>query len=382
MDVVATTHSFADAIEAAAPGMEAASRMDPQLAADMAGQGLFRQLVPEAYKGLQVHPQAFFDSLAAAAYHDGATGWCLMIGNTTGLLSASLAPEWAQTIYGDHPDDITVGVTAPIGKAESEANGLRVSGRWPFGSGSQVAQWICGGCTIYDNGEPRMGERGIAETALAFFPAAEVTIHTDTWDTSGLRGTGSHDIEVCDAKVPEGRWVTLGKRPRVDAPLYRFPTLGLLALGVSAVSIGIAERALDEFVALAGSKTPTGSSRALANRPLAQRDLAVSRAEIASARALTREYIDAAWTQATDSGRLSLETKAQLRLAASNNAWSAVAAVDRLYHAAGGTSIYRKSKLQQCFRDVHVPTQHIMVAQPIYEVVGKVELGMEINQPL
>ncbi len=382
MDVVATTRSFADAINAAAPEMERECRMDPTLARNMASAGLFRQLVPEQYQGLEVHPQNFFDSLAAGAYYDGATGWCLMIGNTTGLLSGSLAPEWAQSIYGDHPDHVTVGVTAPIGRAEENSDGLTITGRWPFGSGSQIAQWICGGATVYDNGEPRKSERGIPETVLAFFPADEVTIHTDTWDTSGLRGTGSHDIEVSNAKVPEGRWVVLGKKPRVDTPLYRFPTFGLLALGVSAVSIGIGERAIDEFIELAGAKTPTGSSRSLANRPIVQKDLAMAQAELASARALTREYIDAAWTQANESGRLTLETKSRLRMAAGNNAWSAVNVVDRLYHAAGGTSIYRKSRLQQCFRDVHVPTQHIMVAQPIFEVIGKVALGMEVNQPL
>ena len=217
---------------------------------------------------------------------------------------------------------------------------------------------------------------------LAFFPADEVTIHDDTWDTSGLRGTGSHDIEVNNAFVPEGRWVVLGKRAQVDSPLYRFPTFGLLALGVSAVSIGIAQRAIDEFINLAGAKTPTGSSRSLANRPAVQKDLAQAQAKLASARALTAAYIDEAWQQASAEGRLDQACKAKLRLAATNNAWSAVEVVDKLYHAAGGTAIYSKSKLQQCFRDVHVPTQHIMVAQPTYEVVGKILLGMDTNQPL
>ena len=61
---------------------------------------------------------------------------------------------------------------------------------------------------------------------------------------------------------------------------------------------------------------------------------------------------------------------------------AAAQAVDRLYHAAGGSSIYRSSVLQRCFRDVHVTTQHIMVAQPTYEVVGRVLLGMDPKTPL
>jgi len=226
-----------------------------------------------------------------------------------------------------------------------------------------------------ENGEPRKNRFG-PEMLLVFFPAEEVTIH-DTWHTSGLCGTGSHDIEVTEVFVPEGRWAVLGNPARVDAPLYRFPTLGLLALGVSAVALGIAQHAIETFVALATAKVPTGSKRSLAQRDGVQKDLARAQASVKSARAYTFEAIDAAWDEAESNGKLSTDTKANLRLAASNNAWSAVVAVDLLYHSAGGSSIYKTNDLQRCFRDVHVATQHIMVAQPTFEVVGKIMLGID-----
>jgi alkylation response protein AidB-like acyl-CoA dehydrogenase len=56
--------------------------------------------------------------------------------------------------------------------------------------------------------------------------------------------------------------------------------------------------------------------------------------------------------------------------------------VDRLYEAAGGSAIYTDNPLQQCFRDVHVTTQHIMVAKPIYELVGRVHLGLPARSML
>ena len=354
-------------------------RCQLRLATDLAAAGLFSQLVPQSLGGLQVHPQRFFDTLAAAAKADGATGWVLMIGTTTGMLAASLEPIWAEQIYGSGSGVISTGVTAPLGRAVPEDGGLRISGRWPFGSGSQVSHWICGGCFIYDGPDspaPRKTAAGAPEQILAFFPRDDVQIH-DTWDTSGLRGTGSHDIEVTDAYVPAGRWVVLGKRARVDAPLYRFPTFGLLALGVSAVAIGIAERAIEEFVELATGKVPTGSTRSLANRALAQRELAMACANVRAARALTQAAIDRAWHAASETGSLSLDDKADLRLAASNNVWRSAEAVDWLYHNAGGSGIYASSALQRCFRDVHVVTQHLMVAQPTFEVVGKVQLGID-----
>jgi alkylation response protein AidB-like acyl-CoA dehydrogenase len=373
---VALAQSFCEEIRGRAAEIEAARGLPPDLARRMAQAGMFRLLVPGCYGGDQVHPREFFDALITTSRADGAVGWCQMIGATTGLLAASLPERWAQTIYGDHPDGITSGVTAPLGRAEPVDGGYRVSGRWPFGSGCQVSDWICGGCLVMENGAPRQNAHGASESILVMFPADEVTIH-DTWHTSGLCGTGSHDIEVRDLLVPEGRWTVLGKRARVDAPLYRFPTLGLLALGVSAVTLGIAEHAIEAFVELATAKVPTGSRRTLAERAGTQKDLARARALVASALAYTHDAIDRAWHQAEQDGRLGLDTKAELRLAATNNAWSAAEAVDLMYHLGGGTSIYHANDLQRCFRDVHVATQHIMVAQPTYEVVGKVMLGID-----
>jgi len=198
----------------------------------------------------------------------------------------------------------------------------------------------------------------------------------DTWHTGGLRGTGSHDFEVSDAFVPEGRSVLLGAKPRCAGPLYRFPVFGLLALGVCAVTLGISRRALDELVALAGAKLPSGSSRNLASRPVVQRQVGEAEAALRSARAYVYGAVDAAWQIASRGESLPLETRADLRLAAVNAAWSAARAVDLAYHAAGGTSVYDASPLSRCFRDIHVATQHIMVAQPIFEVVGRVTLGL------
>lgn len=367
---------FLSEIAERAQRIEQDRRMPADLAERMAAAGLFRLLVPDLYGGLEVHPRTFFETLEQAACADGAVGWVLMIGATTGLMSASLPDEWARELYASHPNNITSGVTAPLGRAVPTDGGMQVNGRWPFGSGSQVSDWICGGCLIMDEDGPRQGPYG-PQSLLMFFPASEVNIDEDTWYTSGLCGTGSHDIEVRDVFVPEGRWVELGRRARVETPLYRFPTLGLLALGVSAVAIGIARRAIDQFIELATAKVPTGSRRSLADRASTQKDLARAEGLVASARALTFEAIDQAWEASVTSGKLAMDHKAALRQAATNNAWSAAEAVDLLYHAAGGTAIYSKSPLQRCFRDVHVATQHIMVAQPTYEVLGKISLGID-----
>lgn len=367
---------FIDRIKAHSQTIEEARQFSGPLATEMIDAGLFRLLVPKKFGGLEVHPSILIDTLIAAGAADGAVGWNLMIGNTTGLLSASLPTEWSERMYLANPAAVTVGVTAPLGKAVREGNGLRVNGRWPFGSGSQLATWICGGCQVIEDGVPKPGPHGAPETLLVFFHRDDVIIH-DNWRVSGLRGTGSNDIEVKNILVPEGRWVVLGGRPRIDAPLYRFPTLGLLALGVASVAVGIAERAIDEFITLAGGKVPTGSVRPLANRARAQQDLAEAEAAVAAASAFIHQTVSKIYDHAAAGGKVGMDEKARLRLAATHATWSSVGAVDKVYHASGGSAIYEKNAMQRCLRDVHVTTQHLMVGQPTLEVVGKVMLGID-----
>jgi len=360
--------------------IEQARRLPVDIAEDMRTAGVFRMLVPKIYGGLEVHPKTFIEVLKLIATGDGSAGWNAMIGSTTGILSASLPKAVAEQIYGQHPNVLTVGVTAPLGKAELQDDQYVVSGRWPFGSGSNNADWICGGCFVFENGEQVMGTYG-PEVRLIMFRADQVKIE-DTWYVAGLKGTGSHHYSVDNVAVPRDRSVLLGNRAMIRTPLYQFPMLGLLALGVASVSLGIGYAALESFKDLAGVKKPTGSNRKLIDRQMVHSDVAKSVADLSSAEAYMEKVIDGCWQSAEQGERLSLEQKASLRLAAVNATHKSVAAVDRLYQLGGGSSIYMDNPLQRCFRDIHVTTQHIMVAQPIYELAGKVLLGLDPKQPV
>jgi alkylation response protein AidB-like acyl-CoA dehydrogenase len=251
-----------------------------------------------------------------------------------------------------------------------------VTGRWPYGSGSQHSDWLVGGTVVPDDGD------GPPAVHLMFFPAADVTIHTDTWHTSGLRGSGSHDISVDDVVVPDGRSVRLGSRPQVDGALYAFSTFGLLALGVAAVSLGIARRALDELIELAGAKTPTGSRRKLAQREVVQATVGSAEATWRSANDYVHAAIDRAWAVAERGERLSRDHRLDLRLAASNATRRSAEVVDQCWNVAGASAIYEPGALQRCFRDVHVATQHIMVAPPTFELAGRIQLGLVDDDPV
>ncbi|MDA0979431.1 MAG: acyl-CoA dehydrogenase family protein [Proteobacteria bacterium] len=372
---------WSEELPARSDEIETARRLPADISQAFASAGFYHALVPREFGGIEAHPHSLVDMIREIARGDGSAGWNVMIGATTGLLAASLREDLAAEIYGQSPGVMTVGVTAPLGRAEKLDGGCRVTGRWPFGSGSQNADWICGGTFVYQGDERVPGRKGPPDIHLMMFEKSQVEIE-DTWRVSGLRGTGSHHFHVDDQWVPEGRWVVMGERARIERPLYQFPMLGLLALGVSSVSLGIGEKALRAFKELAVGKTPTGSSRSLANRSQIQALTAASVADLESARSFIHMVIDEAYREAEKGNRLSQAIKARLRLAAANATHRSVAAVDRLYKAGGGSSIYDESDLQRCFRDIHVTTQHIMVASPVFEAIGRVELGMEAGSPL
>lgn len=361
---------FQEAVAKRANEFEQARCFPDDLAQSFARAGLFRLLVPAALGGLQSDPLEFVSTIEAMSRADGAAGWVLMIGATTASVAAALPEPFASDIWGAHPDVIAVGVTAPYGRAFPTDGGYRVSGRWPFGSGSNVAEWIAGGCVI--DGPP-------GPSHLLLFHRSQVEL-IDNWHSSGLRGSGSCDFEVNDAFVPEGRGIILGQTPtNYRDPEYRFPLFGLLALGVCSVALGIARRAIDELVAIARAKTPTGSRSTLDQRPLVQRDVALAEATLRSARAFVLDAVEAAWHAAQSGERLSTELRRDLRLAATHGARQSAAAVDLMYNAGGGTSPYASSPLQRCFRDVHTITQHIMVQENSLLLPGRLLLGIEAD---
>ncbi len=372
---VVAARTLAPEIKARAEEIETGRRLPADLAQKFAEAGMFRIALPNAFNGDELHPADIVRVIEEVSRADGSAGWCVMIGGTTATLAAFLPDRWARELYGTNVNIITGGSTPPTGKAVPVAGGHKVTGRWQWGSGTQNCQWIWGSTLIMESDKPRKTASGEPEIHLMVFAADQVEI-LDTWNTSGLRGTGSHDFQVNDAFVPEGRSILLGGTPPViKTPLYRFPYFGLLAVGVCAVALGIARRAIDELTTLATKKVPTWTQRPLAQRAMVQTQVAEAEAALRSARAFVFDAIDAAWDLAVAGEQLTVESRRDLRLAAANATFQSVKAVDLMYEAAGGSSIHTSSPLQCCFRDVHVVTQHIMVNRSVYEQTGRLYLG-------
>ena len=208
------------------------------------------------------------------------------------------------------------------------------------------------------------------------FDAADVTIH-DTWRAAGLRATGSHDFEVDRAFVPNRRQVwPPAARPTPPGLIPAFPFFAFLALGVAAVSLGIARRAMDEIEALAVEKTPQFAHARLAEQAGPQIDIATAEAHLSAAGAFLHDELGRSWQDLVAGRELTGQRRARLRLACAHASVEAGEVTRLAFSVGGGTSVLDSSPLQRCLRDAMVAGQHAIVSRRWFETYAKVRLGI------
>ncbi len=337
--------------------------------------GFFRLCRPRSLGGLEADPLTVLEVVEELARHDGSAAWCALNCGITGALQSLLTPEGAREI-GSDPDDVLNGIIAPTGRAIEVEGGYRVTGRWAFASNCEHCTWLGPASIVFKGGEMSAGPGG-PELVLTWFKAPEFRI-VDTWDAIGLRATGSHHIEVSDVFVPRHRTLPVPlPEPRFDGALFRFPVVGLWAVGMAAAALGLARAAIDDVLGLARTKTPFGMSSKLSARPTSQIAICEAMAMSQSAHALLVQETARMWEMVRASTPVTAEQRGLLRIAATHATAAAAGAVERMYTAGGGSAVYASSPLQRCLRDIRAMTQHLFVAPPSYEMLGKIMLGVE-----
>jgi len=365
--LIARAHDTVEVIAKNADESERERRLVPPVVDALTSAGLMNMCVPAAYGGNEVDPITLTSIISILSHADGAAGWCSMIASTTSSMAAFLPPDGAQEIYGD-PHSVTGGVFAPNGIGTVDDAVVTVSGRWAWGSGTQHCNWVLGGTRCDDD-----------TFRLCWFDAEQVIFH-DTWHTGGMRGSGSLDYEVAGAAVPHHRTMQPGvSPPQVDGPLARMPNFSLLAASVAAVGLGVARRSLDELYEMAGGKRPQFSSKTLAGHAHTQIEVAKAEARLRSAQAYLSDALGDAWNTVVADGAASIEQRTEIRSAAVHAASESAAVADVAYTLAGGTAVYDTSVLGRCLRDAHVVTQHIQTAPKLFERIGQLRLGFDVD---
>jgi alkylation response protein AidB-like acyl-CoA dehydrogenase len=372
---VARARELAPAISAAAASIEVERRIPARLLGRLHQARLFRLLLPSSFGGEEEEPGAYLAAVEELARHDASVAWNVFVANSSALIAAYLEPSTARAIFADLPSIVAWG-PPNAARAEAVAGGYRVSGTWDFASGCRHANWLgahC--CVVEDNGSLRLNPQGRPTIRTLLFPAEKATL-LDTWNTLGLRGTGSDSYSVSDLFVPEAFSCTR-EDPclrRERGALYAFTMQGLYAVGVAGVALGIARAMLAEFIQLARNKSPRGLAR-LADSESVQGDVARAEARLGAARAYLLETLAAIYAAADDAGPIDVGDRARVRLACSNGIHDAVWVADFTYKAAGVDAIFPGGAFERRFRDIHTLSQQIQARSAHFEAVGQVLLG-------
>ncbi|HEY4250230.1 MAG TPA: acyl-CoA dehydrogenase family protein [Roseomonas sp.] len=382
-DPVARARRVAPLIDAAAARIEAERELPPELLAALHEARLFRALLPKSLGGDEASPETYVRMMEVLAGADASTAWCIGQASGCSMAAAYVAPEVAREVWGAPDAALAWGAVGPDQIAQVVDGGYRISGTWPFASGGRHATWFGGHCRVRErDGSFRAGPEGERAERTMLFPASATSLDGN-WRVMGLRGTGSDTYAVRDLFVPDAFSVRRDRdeerRPQGQGTLYRFTTTHLYASGFAGVALGLARRLLDEFVALAGGKTPMATSRRLCDSPVLQSGLAWAEGQWRAARAQLLTVLRETWADLDQGASPSLDQKVSIRLAATFAIHQAKQVADFAYAEAGSSAIFESAPFERRFRDIHAVTQQVQARKNHFEAVGQHLMGLPTN---
>ncbi|MGH3245254.1 MAG: acyl-CoA dehydrogenase family protein [Trebonia sp.] len=369
--LIEIARSLEPLIRAHAEALDEEGRIPPPLVEAFFDAGIFRAMLPREVGGLEVEPVEWLQMIEELARVNASAGWLAFIQSGVGL--TFLDPERYERfrLRGGGRLILAMSLGRIAAKAIRVEGGYRISGRWPFASGSPIATWLGGMAIVCDpDGSPVLDASGQPQRLLAIWPADEARL-IDTWDGLGLRGTGSGDFEIADVFVSDDQ-VNPGfyGPPAYDRALFRIKEMP--EMGHAAHALGIASAALESFVDAVNSKPIPGSARHLAMGHMQAHQIAFTRADVLvrAARALLHETMRAAYADASVHPELSLELRVRLREANIFAVRSAKEAVGLVFEMAGSSAVYRGRPIEKAFRDISTAANHTNYVETAYTAIG------------
>ncbi len=337
---------------------------------------LFRVMLPVSMGGAELTMIEDLQLIEEVSRFDGATGWNFGIASGGPVIASFTEQKAFENIFAD-PRALVAGSFSPMGNtAIGTDGGYRFTGKATYASGSAQATWLTASAIELVDGAPQI-VNGIPRIRAGLMPISKARI-LNTWTVSGLRGTGSNDVEFNDVLIPaEYTFQFPNPEPTWQkGPAARIPLMVQLGGSLAAVGLGIARHAIEALKEIAVRKVPLGTMATLRDRPIAQTQLGEAEATLRAARAYLYASAEQIWRRGERAEPFDLDALVAARLASVTAAKFAARAVDLVYDAAGITSLNTTQPIERCWRDVHAVTQHITLNTARYEVAGRVLFGL------
>lgn len=330
--------------------------------------GVYRAFVPKRFGGDEISPRQFCELIERLSMADGSVGWVASFGMSPAYLG-SLPEATLKELYKDSPDIVFAGGIFPPQSAELVDDCFMVNGRWKFSSG-------CKGADIVGVGiAPKKHNESQGLPRMAVLPAHKAKIEM-TWDTVGLKGTGSHDLVVENVSVPEVWTFVRGEPSKLPEPFFKYPSLSLATQVLTVVGIGVAAAALDEFKKLAPGKASITGGAEIANRPVTQYEFSQAQAEFLAARNWFYQTMDVVWNEILAGRQPAAQQISDMRLSCTHAARVSARVARKMQMLAGMTAIYTNNPFSRFVNDTNVVTQHAFMGDNTLQNAGAMSFGL------
>jgi 3-hydroxy-9,10-secoandrosta-1,3,5(10)-triene-9,17-dione monooxygenase len=360
--VVARAKSLVPTLRERASRTEELRRLPQETERDLHDAGLFRILQPKRVGGSELDYVALVDCADALGQADASVAW-----NFANLAShhwmLGMFDRRAQDTVWDKDVDALIASSFifPAGRARKVDGGYVLNGHWPFSSGVESCEWNMLASIVSSDDEAD----GI-EYRIFLLNRHDYRVN-DTWNATGLRGTGSNDVKVADSFVADHMTIgaselTGGRTPgSIDNPnaLYSLPVFSLFPYVLSGVGLGNAQACLDDYVEIARHRASTYNRAKLGDLQTTQIKIAEASAKIDAARLIMRTNCISAMADARRGYVPDIAAKTRLRRDGAFSVNLCTEAVSLLFTASGARSLFTSGPLQRQFRDAHAVNSHL-----------------------
>jgi 3-hydroxy-9,10-secoandrosta-1,3,5(10)-triene-9,17-dione monooxygenase len=323
--------------------------------------GFFRIMQPARFGGYELDPRVFFAVQSILAEGCMSSAWVLGVVAIHNWQLGMFELRAQQDVWQRDADTLISSSYMPVGKVTPVEGGYRLSGRWSFSSGSKHCSWAFLGAMV-----PPDATNKNADYRTFLVPIADYAIH-ENWNVSGLEGTGSHDIVVENAFVPEYRTHRAldgfsGTSPGCAAnthPIFRLPFGQVFVRAVSTSSIGALQGALDSFVQINKDRVGLNDGKRAAVDPVGQNAAAQARSVIDECKlVLNRNF---GQMMATVEGGLQpdIDERIKMRFDAALVSEKCAAAMNQLFYCSGAQGIFRDHPINRFWLDINAGRTHV-----------------------
>jgi alkylation response protein AidB-like acyl-CoA dehydrogenase len=352
-DVLGRAEALVPVLRERAPAAEQMRRCPDETVADFISSGLLRVCMPARYGGYELGYDVLCEASQIVARGCGSQAWVHMVFTDNALKLASFTPRAQEEVWGANRNAKLSNAVAPLGKGKPVEGGVLWTGRHPFSSGVDHADWVMATGYIEHGGDRR-------QLCSVLVPKSDITV-IDDWHVVGLAGSGSKTFAIKEAFVPAHRILDKESEDEVvahyAAPVFHLPRGGVSAASFAAVAVGVAESFLDEYINYTGPRK-SRITVAVAEQAGTQIGVGAAAAEIEAAAQMYITPLRETMLALARGEKVGTQMNLRGKRNAAYAAQLATGAVQRLFNAAGGRALYTDNPLQRMFRDCYAAAAH------------------------